>query len=513
MKKHVVAAIMAGMIMASTLTAQANWTQEGSNCHYVQENGSYIKGWNKLGLSAFPQMLLQYPTEEEIRAYYATHPFSTSKSDTWDITPDINNEVAGKLSQSSIENALNALNFVRYIAGLNPVTHDEELEEYAQAGTTLLQKVGYLSHRPEQPSGVSDEFYGKGWIGTSSSNLGNGYSNLAKATVAGWMVDGDEGNIDTVGHRRWCLDPHMQATGFGHSGTYTAMWVFGGNTSYEDYRYDYISWPGQVMPVEYFKGPWSVSLHESFYINDDADVKISLTSRQNEKTYVLDKNNSDKSGQYFNIAQPGYGYGWYTLIFDPGVNFAAGDEVTVEITGLKDESGIEWPISYKVTFFCLSKSSVSSDANTKQPVTPTLPAYVVKGNWSNMNGQWKFADSSGAEYKNRWAAVYNPYANTIAGQSIFDWFRFDGAGNMVTGWFEDTDGNYYYMNSTSDGTKGRMLTGWNWIADASGVQKCYYFSPVSDGYRGKLLTNTTVDGYSLNSTGEWIQDGIVQIKK
>ena len=34
---------------------------------------------------------------------------------------------------------------------------------------------------------------------------------------------------------------------------------------------------------------------------------------------------------------------------------------------------------------------------------------------------------------------------------------------MVTGWFTDTDGNEYYLWPESDGTKGHMTVGWQWI--------------------------------------------------
>ena len=137
---------------------------------------------------------------------------------------------------------------------------------------------------------------------------------------------------------------------------------------------------------------------------------------------------------------------------------------------------------------------------------------MVTGSWTEVNGQWQFTDSSGQPYKGRWAAVYNPYANIALGQSSFDWFRFDDAGNMVTGWFLDTDGNYYYLNPASDGTRGRMVTGWMWIPDQSGVSRCYYLNPNSDGTRGKMMTNTTAEGYTLNGDGHWTVNGVVQTK-
>ena len=136
----------------------------------------------------------------------------------------------------------------------------------------------------------------------------------------------------------------------------------------------------------------------------------------------------------------------------------------------------------------------------------------MKGSWNEASGHWKFTDESGKSYVNQWAAVYNPYANTAAGQSSFDWFRFDGNGTMLTGWYQEADGNRYYMNPQSDGTKGRMVTGWAWIADEKGVQRCYYFNPNSDGYRGKMLTNTVIDGSEINAEGCWTVNGVVQTK-
>ena len=99
-----------------------------------------------------------------------------------------------------------------------------------------------------------------------------------------------------------------------------------------------------------------------------------------------------------------------------------------------------------------------------------------------------------------------------AGQQEYDWFFFDEAGNMKTGWMLDGDGNYYYLNNESNGTRGSMMTGWCWIPDANGVRKCYYLNPNSDGTRGKLLTNASIGGFTVNANGEWVVDGVVQTR-
>ncbi len=140
---------------------------------------------------------------------------------------------------------------------------------------------------------------------------------------------------------------------------------------------------------------------------------------------------------------------------------------------------------------------------------PALPEYAVTGTWmQNAAGRWMFTDGK-RTYANEWAAIHNPYANVAAGQSAFDWFRFDAEGFMVTGWYTDTDGRRYYLHETSDGTLGRMVTGWNWIGG-----NCYYFQEISDGTLGALKRNFTApDGKQTNQDGIWVMDGIVQTQK
>ncbi|WP_252198286.1 hypothetical protein [Clostridium sp. MCC353] len=78
----------------------------------------------------------------------------------------------------------------------------------------------------------------------------------------------------------------------------------------------------------------------------------------------------------------------------------------------------------------------------------------------------------------------------------------NASGYMDTGWFQDRDGRWYYLNPVSDGTKGAMKTGW--FQDQDG--RWYYLNPVSDGTKGAMLTGwITVDGkqYYMDGSGAW----------
>ncbi len=49
----------------------------------------------------------------------------------------------------------------------------------------------------------------------------------------------------------------------------------------------------------------------------------------------------------------------------------------------------------------------------------------------------------------------------IGGASGTRWYVFDGEGRMLTGWYLDTDGKWYYLCEEKDGSEGAMLTGWH----------------------------------------------------
>ena len=122
------------------------------------------------------------------------------------------------------------------------------------------------------------------------------------------------------------------------------------------------------------------------------------------------------------------------------------------------------------------------------------------GNVLRTNGAW-VKDATGWWY--RYADGTYPKASwqQLLYNGRMEWYHFDSRGYMQTGWFTDKDGHIYYLNPVSDGTQGRMFTGWNLIDG-----KWYYFNTVSDGMKGALFINrTTPDGYRVDAEGVWVQ--------
>lgn len=156
--------------------------------------------------------------------------------------------------------ALARLQQYRYLCGVpwDELRRDETFEAHAQAGAELCQRIGRLSHTPDNP-GMDEDEYRFAYRGTSSSNLSMGPG--IPGSIDNYMDDSDPSNIDRVGHRRWCLNPPMRKTGFGKAGRFSAMWSFdasGGGSHSEPILYP----PAGYVPTDMFGAhyAWSALL-------------------------------------------------------------------------------------------------------------------------------------------------------------------------------------------------------------------------------------------------------------
>lgn len=283
---------------------------------------------------------VNYHTTEEIKEYINDHPFYFSGS-VFTVEPDYTNSPysPGSLDQSTLQNALNALNTMRFIAGIDEVGLSSEYNDIAQAGALLNAVNGTLSHNPDQPSDMSYELYTKGRTGTSSSNLGRGYASLSQDIIYGWMSDaGSTSNVSTVGHRRWCLSPGMEETGFGNVGKFYAMYVM--DNVWAETPYYGVCWPAQVMPLDYFDtdDPWSISMG---YNVDISKVEVTLVRNSDGRTWKFSQSSSDG---FFNVENSNYGKTG-CIIFRPNdISYRDGDRFDVSITGLDED------VNYSVEF-------------------------------------------------------------------------------------------------------------------------------------------------------------------
>lgn len=183
--------------------------------------------------------------------------------------------------------------------------------------------------------------------------------------------------------------------------------------------------------------------------------------------------------------------------------------VVVTSTGYPDLTFEIRQVTYDSSDSDSGESGEPAGSSSKKKNTSASDG-MTAGSWSQDGaGNWYFKNAAnGKNLVSAWAHIENPYAG--AGQPKDSWFHFDANGVMQTGWFKDSDGRWYFFNSVSDSTLGRMTTGWNWIKGNDGKLRCYYFEETSNGHRGAMYSGTTTpDGYTVDADGAWTVNGIV----
>lgn len=350
MKKRILT-IFASLVIALSLSAGASFTKESVS---------------------YSAQAASCPTQEQIRQRYNQLAVNTSTATSFTSEYSTTAPYAmGDISAKDRQNALNAVNLCRYIAGLpDDIGLVDEYNQYAQAASLVNAANGSLSHHPAQPSGMADDLYAMGAAGAGSSNIAMGYTNLADSVIRGYMQDSDAGNIDRLGHRRWLLSPSLQYLGFGQVGRYSATYVMGEKRSTAA-NADYVAWPPANMPMELYypvsgQYAFSVTLGSAYDTPSLSNVTVEVYSKKQNKTWNL--NSSSTSYTNFLTVENS----WYgdpkCIIFNVG-EFTAGDTVSVKIDGIT-KGGAASPISYDVNFFEINGAA----HNHLYKLTSTKPA-------------------------------------------------------------------------------------------------------------------------------------------
>lgn len=156
----------------------------------------------------------------------------------------------------------------------------EEYNLTCKFGAYLCSVIGRIEHTPAKPAGLDELVYKKGYEGTSRSNLfwSSGPDGLT-GSVNGYMDDSDASNIAKVGHRRWCLNPAMGATGFGQVRGYSAMWSMDASNAAGKGEHIVCFPAAGFWPLAYWPNSpaWSISLDPGRYrVEDNPELKVYL---------------------------------------------------------------------------------------------------------------------------------------------------------------------------------------------------------------------------------------------
>ncbi|MBQ9608940.1 MAG: Ig-like domain-containing protein, partial [Lachnospiraceae bacterium] len=376
---------------------------------------------------------LSKPTQEQIIAK-RKEAYAIIASNRFTVEPSsVSPYSTGTLDSTFLKSGEAYLNYNRYIAGLGSVTLDSSLNTNAQYGAVLLAAVDELTHTPAQPSDMSDDFYNLGYSATTSSNISLRYGfggnrvDMIRSSIIGCMADNNsQGNLETMGHRRWFLNPSLGKIGFGCADsvsdrTFIVNKVFDRSATVSDYNF--ISWPASGnFPSELAatNTPWSITLNPNIVDSSTlSDANIVITRVSDGKTWTINKSNelSDVTTgtvTYFKVNTDGYGIN-NCIIFNIGTENLGADsylgKYKVKVTGLKDKSAKDIILDYETNFFTesidISKISFgSASLSIDGGETASLVANIYPSDATNKNLTWTSSDTSIATVQ-----TYGTYTN------------------------------------------------------------------------------------------------------
>ena len=222
-------------------------------------------------------------TRDEVRAAYsAIRPLTgdTPYESLPTVAPPYE---VGALREDARTEALDYLNFARWLAGLEPVSESGIYDYQCQHGAVLLAALDYVDHNAPRPEDMDRNFYDSAHIATSSGNVAKFNwmrRSILREGVEYFLRDDGEANLENLGHRRWALNPMMAATGFGLANAKSGMsyvLMYAHDLGHPDAQWDRVCWPAAGdFPAELIHDhlAWSVVLNPNRYALNDPTVTL-----------------------------------------------------------------------------------------------------------------------------------------------------------------------------------------------------------------------------------------------
>ena len=349
---------------------------------------------------------LTYTKNQVKDRYLATQGKTYDANNSYSSSPSITSPYkAGSLSDGVKKQTLTNLNYVRWQTGLNPVSIYEKYMERSQKGAVIMAANDELTHYPNRPSGMTDEFYkeacaGVGADATYSGNVSWGDS--LPDSVFGYVSDSNNKYFG-IGHRLSLLDKTVDRTSFGYCCPYSAMSMYYADDPKSLGNDEtYYAWPSAgYFPKEVLTiyDKWSVST--DFYTWDSPKVNLEF----NGKNYEVKGDNLYYSSNYhtFYYDLPAdLKSSMCTKSFD---EFDSDITVNVTLSGLLDENGNFITVSYPVNFTKTIDKPLADKDSSEYKYRNLKNGMVSKdGKAVRLNGKLLllnkiYKDSTGAEYK------------------------------------------------------------------------------------------------------------------
>lgn len=321
---------------------------------------------------------------------------------------------AGEIHPHALEDATSYLNFIRYLAYIDtPVTLSRIYTYQCQHGATLMAALDYVDHDAPRAPGMDENFYDSAHNATLSSNIAKFNwmrPSIIREGVEYFVRDDGESNLSLLGHRRWLLNPAMNATGFGLANSETGMsyvLMYAHDFGNADADWSQICWPSEgAFPAELMHSDlaWSVSLNPEKYQLSLCTPKVSLTAPEIGLKFEFDPITGQSDG-FCTLSFENYGSG-PCLIFRPDfsetdfTDYQQNQCWQVSITGLYDLSGTPQSLEYTVEMIALqpidpANVEISSlEASISAGETLSLTAQVIPRYADDLSIAWKSSDPS-----------------------------------------------------------------------------------------------------------------------
>ncbi|KRF36980.1 CAP domain-containing protein [Nocardioides sp. Soil805] len=182
----------------------------------------------------------------------------------------------GRLADGSTRRQLDAINFARRMAGLDPVVLDTKVVPSAQAAALIMTANHAVSHDPprEWPCWTRT-----GRDAASQSNLYEGTPRESNSDKIEAYLDDWGGGNHRVGHRRWLLYPDLRSVGIAGTERANVTYLFGSPFDEAAPDPQWVPWPtagwfpSRLDP----RGRWS--LGSGADDTDFSDARVSVTYR------------------------------------------------------------------------------------------------------------------------------------------------------------------------------------------------------------------------------------------